>query len=65
MTRRTAYFSALKYHFATLMLERAFNHGALSPADRRACYTLAKKRAAEYTFNLSTHSLTTCSIEVW
>lgn len=57
MTRRTAYLSALKFHFGEALV--------LEGKAPRLAYRIAKKRAAEYAFNVSTRSLTTVSIEVW
>lgn len=57
MTRRTAYLGALKFHFQeALVLE------AKAP---RLAWAIAKKRAAEYAFNVPTRSIVTVSIEVW
>jgi hypothetical protein len=56
MTRRTAYLGALKYYFQ--------NGLCMEGWDRRKAWSVAKRYAAEYAFNVSTASLTTVSVEV-
>jgi hypothetical protein len=56
MTRRTAYFSALKYHFQALLVERQ-HLGTRNLLGYRGCYKLAKRRAAEFAFRIPTRSL--------
>lgn len=57
MTRRQAYFSCLKYYFQQGVLTHCY--------EPREAYQVAKRYAAIYTFQATTRSLTTVSVEVW